>query len=270
MNWRAKTFRGLKKLLYNLLFFLFLCVECSSSLYQVEWVVDGDTIRLKNGWSIRYLLINTPELGEVFSREATQKNRELTENQWVRLEFDVQKMDAYGRYLAFVFSKNKMVNQVLVDEGLAHLLIIPPNRKYETVLLEAQRKAQKEKKGIWSTEEYSTLLHISSFRANPEGDEREDPNREYVRIVNITSKSLSLKGFQVKDNQGNTYTFGDISLPPGYSVLLYSGVGEDQLDPKEQLRVYWNSPQPIWNNEGDTCSIYDSEGNLITQKVYEP
>ncbi|MHA2611732.1 MAG: thermonuclease family protein [bacterium JZ-2024 1] len=236
----------------------------------MEWVVDGDTIRLKNGWSIRYLLINTPELGEVFSREATQKNRELTENQWVRLEFDVQKMDAYGRYLAFVFSKNKMVNQVLVDEGLAHLLIIPPNRKYETVLLEAQRKAQKEKKGIWSTEEYSTLLHISSFRANPEGDEREDPNREYVRIVNITSKSLSLKGFQVKDNQGNTYTFGDISLPPGYSVLLYSGVGEDQLDPKEQLRVYWNSPQPIWNNEGDTCSIYDSEGNLITQKVYEP
>ncbi len=270
MNSPRKTFSALKKLLCNFILCLLFSLSCSAGLYQVSWVVDGDTIRLTNGWSIRYLLINTPEIGEPFSEEAFRLNLDLVGGKWVKLEWDIQKTDAYGRYLSYVYQKGKMVNELLVKKGMAHLLIIPPNRKYEEKLLEAQKKAQMEKKGMWSLLEYFTVLHITSFRADPEGDELEDPNREYVRIVNITSQPLSLEGFRVEDAQGNTYTFGSVSLAPGHSVLLRSGIGADQTDPAEQIVIYWNSLEPIWNNEGDTCSIYEPEGKLVTSKTYEP
>jgi endonuclease YncB( thermonuclease family) len=64
-------------------------------LYQVERVIDGDTISVKTIGKVRYIGINTPEThhptigAEYFGREAFAANQRLTAGKPVRLEYDV-------------------------------------------------------------------------------------------------------------------------------------------------------------------------------------
>ncbi|MFQ5952688.1 MAG: thermonuclease family protein [Candidatus Omnitrophota bacterium] len=108
--------------------------------YRVTWVVDGDTIELGNGKRVRYLGIDTPEvrrrvggkwqyLPEKYAVEAKNYNDTLVRNKNVKLEFDTRKEDKYGRWLAYVYVNDKMVNAELLREGLASVFIIPPNVK---------------------------------------------------------------------------------------------------------------------------------------------
>lgn len=130
---------------------------CSADTgYQVKWVVDGDTIVLNDGCKFRYLGINAPELehddhpAEPFAEEAKGFNASLVYGKEVRLEFDRERTDQYGRTLAYVFLKDgTMVNAAILAHGYAYLFYHPQNRKYDSILLESQRAAMSAKKGIW-------------------------------------------------------------------------------------------------------------------------
>jgi hypothetical protein len=68
----------------------------------------------------------------------------------VRLEVDVERFDGYGRTLAYVFLPDgSMVNEALLQEGLAFCLAKTPNLKYNDRLLRAQRQAMELRRGIW-------------------------------------------------------------------------------------------------------------------------
>jgi len=128
-----------------------------SKKYLVRFVIDGDTIILSNQKRIRYLGINTPEVAhrdtpsEPFGQIAKNKNRQLVTNHYVFLEFDENKIDRYGRTLAYVFLEDgTFVNAKLLSMGLAYCLFKPPNLKYSDLLLKIQRDAMNEKIGIWS------------------------------------------------------------------------------------------------------------------------
>lgn len=123
---------------------------------RVVYVYDGDTVKLANGEDIRYLGINTPEMNyknppaEYFAEDAKEFNRRLVEGKIVRLEFDAQKKDKYGRTLAYVYAGDIFVNRRMVEEGYAKVLVIPPNEKYADDFIRLQRKARKQRKGLWS------------------------------------------------------------------------------------------------------------------------
>lgn len=69
----------------------------------------------------------------------------------VRLEFDMQPRDRYGRLLAYVWLPDgRMLNEVLLEEGYAMLLTVPPTVKYVERLRKALRRAVEEEKGLWS------------------------------------------------------------------------------------------------------------------------
>jgi len=122
----------------------------------VTRVYDGDTIKLANGEKVRYIGIDTPEMNydnppaEYLAREATVFNKRLVANKVVRLEFDVEKRDKYGRLLAYVFVEDTFVNAKMIEEGYATVFIIRPNVRYADRLLSLQRKARQEKKGLWA------------------------------------------------------------------------------------------------------------------------
>ena len=124
--------------------------------YPVKWIVDGDTIVLNDGRKIRYLGINAPELEhdghrtEPFAVEAKQFNAALVDRKKVRLEFDGERSDQYGRTLAYVFLRDGIfVNAEMLLHGYAFLLYHPQNRKYDSILLRSQRAAMSAKDGIW-------------------------------------------------------------------------------------------------------------------------
>ena len=97
---------------------IFSCVE--EKEFVVSRVIDGDTIELIDGIKIRYIGINTPEVNQPGGKEATEANRALVEGEKVRLEYDVQQQDKYGRTLAYVsLEDGTFVNAELVKQGYA-------------------------------------------------------------------------------------------------------------------------------------------------------
>jgi len=125
--------------------------------FYVKRVNDGDTIVLADGRHIRYIGINTPEIdhenkkAESFGYEAKNYNKTLVLSKTVRLEFDKETHDRYGRTLAYVFLNNGVfVNKVMIKKGYAYCLSRRPNIKYDQVLLQSQRNAMSAKHGIWS------------------------------------------------------------------------------------------------------------------------
>jgi micrococcal nuclease len=130
--------------------------------YQVTRVIDGDTIILETGETVRYLGIDTPEMGrkgtapEFYAREATRYNKNLVLLKKVRLEFDVEKKDHYGRLLAYVYVKNLFVNSELVRLGYARAMIKPPNLAHKDLLIKYQREAMGKEIGLWQAEKKDT------------------------------------------------------------------------------------------------------------------
>ena len=129
---------------------------------EVEYVYDGDTVKLRDGRKVRLLNINAPEIeherkrGEPGGQAAKERLRSLLSGRKVRLEFDVERRDKYGRTLAYLFTERHLhLNEVLVREGLAIANIHPPNLKYAELLLTAQADAEREKRGIWGMPEYA-------------------------------------------------------------------------------------------------------------------
>jgi micrococcal nuclease len=69
----------------------------------------------------------------------------------VKLELDVQKRDRYGRLLAYVWLPDGMLFNVLIlREGFALILTIPPNVKYSGLFLACQHEAQAQNRGLWA------------------------------------------------------------------------------------------------------------------------
>jgi len=118
-------------------------------------VIDGDTIDV-NGQRIRYIGINTPEIGhgrsadDCFGKEAMDFNRNLVLKGELRLEKDVSETDKYGRLLRYVYLPDaRMVNEELVSEGYARAATYPPDVKYAEKFRLLESEARYSKKGLW-------------------------------------------------------------------------------------------------------------------------
>ena len=123
-------------------------------------VVDGDTFHVLRGGqdvTIRLIGIDTPEVGwyggeaECYGARAGLFVRDLLEGEGVRLEFDLERIDPYGRTLAYAYLPDgRMVNLLLVRRGFAEVTIFEPNDRYEPELLAAERAARATGAGLWS------------------------------------------------------------------------------------------------------------------------
>lgn len=136
--------------------------------YELESVIDGDTLRIKyNGSSekVRFLLVDTPEtnhetLGEQpYGPEAKEFAKQLLAgHDTIYLEFDVSYRDKYKRLLGYVYTKDGIsVQEQLLKNGLARVAYIyNPNTKHVDWFKSIQKTAQKSAIGIWSVEDYVT------------------------------------------------------------------------------------------------------------------
>lgn len=122
----------------------------------VSRVIDGDTIKIDSGETVRYIGMDAPETvdpkkpKQCFGLESSLKNSELVLGKTVSLERDVSKTDRYGRLLAYVWVGESMVNELLVRDGYAVAKAYPPDIRYQSDLQNAELFARSEKKGLWS------------------------------------------------------------------------------------------------------------------------
>ena len=124
----------------------------------VERVVDGDTIRVGGGTSVRMIGVDAPEsaaLGrpvECFGPEASTALAGLLPlGTRLVLVADAQAADRFGRNLAYVYrlADDAFVNAQLVQEGLARAVAIEPNVAHAEELAALERRARRARAGLW-------------------------------------------------------------------------------------------------------------------------
>jgi micrococcal nuclease len=158
-------------------------------------ILDGDTIRLSNGITVRYIGIDTPEEGEPFYLEAKEANERLVKGNTVRLEFDLQARDKYGRMLAYVYVDTLMVNLRLLKEGLANIYPHPPNLRHLQKFCAVQKEAREEHLGVWSLPPLSREPHYlaleNSYRFHrPNCSAVKDKPPEELRVYSSREEAL--------------------------------------------------------------------------------
>ena len=123
---------------------------------------------------MRYNGINAPEIAhrkhgtqaEPYGNAAKEFNLKLIKGKKVRLEFDSNKRDPYGRLLAYVFSSDDLfVNAEMVANGFAYFLPGTVNRKYGQLLFTSQRKAMSARRGMWRDFIESKKRYIGNRRS---------------------------------------------------------------------------------------------------------
>lgn len=91
-------------------------------------VTDGDTITVEGVGKVRFVGVNTPERGEEGYKVSKNFVAKFCKNKVVGLDIDDAKgQDKYGRTLAVVIVDGKNLNEMLLQEGLAEIMYIPPS-----------------------------------------------------------------------------------------------------------------------------------------------
>lgn len=142
---------------------------CSTSDYdqhvRIGRVVDGDTVSLENGVSVRLIGIDTPEIGrdgqahELGALAAKHYLEDLL-RQDVKypIVYDVERHDHFGRSLAHLFlPAGENVQALLLKQGLGTSLTIPPNLGFLECYQQLSRQARTSQRGIWSLRQYQTI-----------------------------------------------------------------------------------------------------------------
>lgn len=148
---------------------VFLCLLSSTSVLAecghpetasivVTKVQDGDTLKLGDGRSVRVLGINAPEItigqkrGQPLGQESLASARQFVARAGgeVRLGFDAEKRDRYGRWLAHVYDKSgRSLAAEQIRAGMAFQVSVPPNGAQESCLYSIESRARKNPAGVW-------------------------------------------------------------------------------------------------------------------------
>jgi len=144
---------------------------------KVDYVYDGDTIRLLDGRKLRLIGINTPERGldgnkdEPFYQTAKNQLQQIIKdnNNQVKIVFGKEKHDRYKRFLAHIFTmKNENITANLIRNGMGFTIAIPPNIQLLNCYQKAEHKAQKLKRGIWN-HTYSRVIDVAALNKTVRG-----------------------------------------------------------------------------------------------------
>jgi len=242
-------------------------------------VIDGDSIEVllnEKSYRVRYIGIDSPEIGMPNSEEATEANRRLVEGQILELERDISNTDQYGRLLRYVYlSDGTLVNAQLVALGYVVAVAYPPDIKYQELFEAKQQEAQENELGSWAapiatatlvSTEYTAMVLIDSScsQFNAPGNDNENKNEEFVCIGNQGLGQVELSGWSVNDEYGWTYQFPNFFLEPGSRVVIKTGCGSDT-----QQDLYWCKDETaVWNNDGDCVYLRNPAGEVIADYCY--
>ncbi len=237
-------------------------------------ISDGDSVRADSAegdLEIRLLGINAPEQDECFGSEAKAELERLLDSEDVRVSPWPPERDDFGRELGFLIADGIFVNLSLVETG--HVVArAQSDHGFDREFEEAEQKASAAGVGLWARDACGTptdaeLVIVEVFENAP-GDDRENPNGEYVVIENVGDNAVDLSEWAIRDESTrHRHTFSSIEIAPGEQVRLRTGCGNNDLG-SDPMEVFWCDPEPpVWNNGGDTAFLLDPNGAIADNFV---
>lgn len=152
-------------------------IGSSDETGEINHVIDGDTVILKDGRHVRLIGINAPEIGRngKQSEQGAETARKyllslVSGHKHILLKFDSQHFDRYKRTLAHLFLPDgKNIQASLLAEGLATPLTIPPNLFFLDCYLHHSNLAIASQQGVWGFNKYKPVLSTKLGNKFPGG-----------------------------------------------------------------------------------------------------
>jgi|GEM_PF-1090522 len=157
----------------TLLIILLIAVNVlANGFYRVSRVIDGDTIVLDDGRTVRLIGVDAPDKSartELF-RSLVVKTSDflsrLCEDKRVRLEYGRDTTDIYGRTLAYVFLEDgTFINKLIILHGYGYAYLKYPF-KYRDEFISAELEARQKRLGLWG--DIDTAFHKRSEADSPD------------------------------------------------------------------------------------------------------
>ncbi|WP_111980348.1 thermonuclease family protein [Algibacillus agarilyticus] len=214
-------------LLFILCFFstTSLANKCASAFFeqteQIASVIDGDTVRLKDGNLIRFIGIDTPEINhknlpksEPFALSAKDYLQKLIgPSNIIQLRYDKELLDVYNRMLAHAYTdKGVNIQAALLEQGYATHQVYGANDKFWPCYRQHENIARNHQRHIWGHKKWQpTPVRIGNLNSKK--------YREYYdTVTNVWS-----------DDSGTTWIV--------LNKLLYVGLEPDDLKKLKGVKI---------------------------------
>lgn len=121
----------------------------------VARIIDGDTLEVAGGTRIRLIGVDTPEVsghqGCFGARASAHLARLLPPGTALRLVYDAERHDRYGRTLAYLYrmSDGLFVNLAIARDGFGQQLTIAPNLAHAEEIRAGVADARAAGRGLW-------------------------------------------------------------------------------------------------------------------------
>lgn len=140
-------------------------LPAATSQQAVDFVYDGDTIRLHDGTRLRLVGINTPEVahkdkpGEPRGDEARARLQQIIDDAGeIGIAAAADSRDRYNRLLAYIYDQQgRDIQRILLAEGLAFAVSVPPNLAHVPCYFDVEQQARRQRRGLWSEDGYRPL-----------------------------------------------------------------------------------------------------------------
>ena len=143
-----------------------------------------------------------PEIGEeTWGKEASNFTKEKLEDATkIELEFDghAEEKDKYNRYWAWIWIDDELLQNLLVENGLAETYMLQNNYKYAGILQESEESAKNNKLGIWSEETGDTQQDENQ---TIQGNKTEIENNNFLYIIIGTIILMIISIFNIAHNK---------------------------------------------------------------------
>ncbi|MGY0068937.1 lamin tail domain-containing protein [Streptomyces sp. QTS137] len=83
-------------------------------------------------------------------------------------------------------------------------------------------------------------------------------NGEWVNITNRSRQSVDLKGWTLRNSEGDRYTFRHLRLNGRSTVKVHTGLGRDT-----RRDVYQDRREHIWDNRSDRATLSNRRGAVV-------
>ena len=113
-------------------------------------VIDGDTIRLQNGETVRLIGIDAPELSQPGGEMSRQYLTQLIQGKRITLDKGYEDRDKYNRLLRFVYIGNTCVNEEMIRQGYAEARYLSPDDPLREYYIQLEIEAEITGAGLWS------------------------------------------------------------------------------------------------------------------------
>lgn len=101
-------------------------------------------------------------------------------------------------------------------------------------------------------------------QADAPGNDHQNPNGEYVIVENTAAEAVAIGGWRICDLANHCFRFpAGATIAGGGRVVVHTGSGQPDGE-----RFYMGRRRAVWNNNGDTATLYDSKGATVLAFSY--